>query len=423
MTHRHVDELYSAYLEGSLPDDLRWEVEMHLAECTRCAEGLAALRATIAAVRALPPVALPADFVAGVHARVHAPPRAPWLRPLLSGGLAAAALAALVLLVVWTPGHRLAPTAMKWTPLPLVANAPAPKASTPAPPTPTRTLLPPKPAAAPPRTGHIIDPFAGGPTPTKPAPKTEIAAVPMDKVADRAAVSTHPATRGYTAVPLTDGGEPVVEAAPPPAPVVSKMESATGGSGGARSMSKASAPATVTLADADAPKAAALSLSVAAPAALVTAESVTPAGKDQARVSLRVAAEGGTLQVEAPQSFTFKARTVALTPPTTATTLLLPTAGGGAAYTLHVETAGQTVDYLLILPGARVPRERADAAGLSQLVGLANEAGLTVLCPAAFATAPAVSEDNGPASLATLAVRRGYSALTVNGIMTIQPRR
>jgi hypothetical protein len=103
MKAAHVTEYYTAYLEGSLPDALRAEVARHLDACPRCAEELEAMRALVATLHELPEAPLPADFAAGVRARMaDRRPARPWLLrlPALAGGTLAAAVLALTIIVV-----------------------------------------------------------------------------------------------------------------------------------------------------------------------------------------------------------------------------------------------------------------------------------------------------------------------------------
>lgn len=104
MKAAHVAEYYTAYLEGSLPEELRQEVARHLEACPQCAAELEEMRLLIADLRALPEVPAPPDFVAGVRARLEARPAPrPWFlrMPALAGGTLVAA--ALVLAIVVAP--------------------------------------------------------------------------------------------------------------------------------------------------------------------------------------------------------------------------------------------------------------------------------------------------------------------------------
>jgi len=106
MKNAHVSEWYTAYLEGSLPEARRREVEAHLQACSRCAEELAAMRRLVDDLHALPAVPPPAHMAASVRAQLKARPQPRplcWRWPVLAGGLAASALTALLLVVLLHP--------------------------------------------------------------------------------------------------------------------------------------------------------------------------------------------------------------------------------------------------------------------------------------------------------------------------------
>jgi len=102
MKAAHVAEYYTAYLEGSLPQALREEVARHLESCPQCAAELEEMRALVATLRAMPEMPLPADFAAGVQARLanrRRPARSWFLRlPALAGGTLTAVVLALAIL-------------------------------------------------------------------------------------------------------------------------------------------------------------------------------------------------------------------------------------------------------------------------------------------------------------------------------------
>lgn len=106
MNRAHVNEHYTAYLEGALPESLRRAVEAHLLECPRCADELAAMRLLVDDLHQLPAVAPPADLAAGVRARLAARPQPRvrfWRLPLFAGGLATATLAVMLVLMRMNP--------------------------------------------------------------------------------------------------------------------------------------------------------------------------------------------------------------------------------------------------------------------------------------------------------------------------------
>lgn len=98
--------LLSAYLDGELSSGELLRVEQHLRRCHWCAEEVESLRETVSLVTGLREVELPADFHAGLHARlvaVGAPavaaslqPAPLWQRRLRTWALPAAAAAAIL---------------------------------------------------------------------------------------------------------------------------------------------------------------------------------------------------------------------------------------------------------------------------------------------------------------------------------------
>jgi len=134
MKHAHVDEWYTAYLEGSLPDQRRRDVEEHLRACPRCAAALAELRQLVAQLHRLPETVPPPDFVATVRARRRQRRPSPitgWRFPLLAGSTLAAA-AVLLVAIHFMPMI----TAPSSPPVPAVNIPPQPasRAAKPAPP-------------------------------------------------------------------------------------------------------------------------------------------------------------------------------------------------------------------------------------------------------------------------------------------------
>lgn|GEM_PF-1957257 len=104
MKAAHVAEYYTAYLEGSLPEALREEMARHLESCPRCAAELEETRAIVASLREMPAMPLPADFAAGVQARLanRRHPVHSWFTrlPALAGGTLAAVALALAIFYV-----------------------------------------------------------------------------------------------------------------------------------------------------------------------------------------------------------------------------------------------------------------------------------------------------------------------------------
>lgn len=77
MNCEEVRELLIDALDGTLPPERSGAVAAHLRDCGACREELEALREAEAAVRSIPRVAAPADFLARVNARIDAEAAAP----------------------------------------------------------------------------------------------------------------------------------------------------------------------------------------------------------------------------------------------------------------------------------------------------------------------------------------------------------
>jgi len=130
--HKQVEELLSAYLDGQVSAAERAQIEQHLEWCAECAHSLATLRATVAAIRAMPHVRAPRSFTLPqtMAQKSHA---AAWMYPLLRGAAVAAAslfaiivagdLLAHIVLQPFTAFRIAAPPAVESvTPEPLVAQ-------------------------------------------------------------------------------------------------------------------------------------------------------------------------------------------------------------------------------------------------------------------------------------------------------------
>lgn len=105
MKHTHVDEYYTAYLEDTLPEPLRQQVEAHLHACPRCSAALAAVRLLVEDVRNMPRELPPAQFTAGVRTRLAARRQPPPLFagwPVFAGAFAAVAVALLLVCLRFT---------------------------------------------------------------------------------------------------------------------------------------------------------------------------------------------------------------------------------------------------------------------------------------------------------------------------------
>lgn len=112
-THR-VQQQLSAYIDGELAPDEMVEVRRHLTDCQECQEELDELRLVKTTLARLKQPELPADFAAGVWARIERRPTehagrrwaGPWAwlqRPALAA--AAVALALVLAAVPLVRGH------------------------------------------------------------------------------------------------------------------------------------------------------------------------------------------------------------------------------------------------------------------------------------------------------------------------------
>jgi anti-sigma factor RsiW len=79
--HEQVEALLSPYLDGRTSEAERTLVERHLQSCADCARNLATLRATVAAVREMPPVRAPRSF-ALPRSMAKQPQAASWMFPV-----------------------------------------------------------------------------------------------------------------------------------------------------------------------------------------------------------------------------------------------------------------------------------------------------------------------------------------------------
>lgn len=104
MKTKHVHELYSAYLDGTLPNAVRLRLEAHLQQCPQCTRELAEMRMLLAELNDLPPITVPDGLVAAIQQKLPAAP-APhnrkWLIPSFIGSAAVAV--ALLLFILMRP--------------------------------------------------------------------------------------------------------------------------------------------------------------------------------------------------------------------------------------------------------------------------------------------------------------------------------
>lgn len=182
MPREHVDELYTAYLDGTLTEAQGREVQAHLDACPRCAAGLEEIRALVLELQALPETPAPAQFAAGVRARLGAqrPPRRRWLLPVFATGSVALA-ASLMLLIAHpnvTPPQQQA--ALPPRPTPVVTPAPSRLPAAP------KTLPGPEPRIAIADARQMLNAIKQAPapsTPVTPTPSMHVTTHPPQVVA------------------------------------------------------------------------------------------------------------------------------------------------------------------------------------------------------------------------------------------------
>ncbi len=73
MNCAQLPKLFTAYADQELVTDERAAFEAHLAQCPACRRELALFNATVSRLHKLTPVAVPADLLAGIHARLDEP--------------------------------------------------------------------------------------------------------------------------------------------------------------------------------------------------------------------------------------------------------------------------------------------------------------------------------------------------------------
>ncbi|NLD45151.1 MAG: hypothetical protein GX657_16850 [Chloroflexi bacterium] len=125
--HRFARARLSTYLDDRLPRGERERLSRHLAGCAACQEDLATLRATVAALRQMPRLAVPRSFVLSAEARAEQARQRRWNNAF--GTLRTATLVAASLLMVLIAGDALLGTAMAGVPVPIVAPEAAPAAA------------------------------------------------------------------------------------------------------------------------------------------------------------------------------------------------------------------------------------------------------------------------------------------------------
>ncbi len=228
--HRFARARLSTYLDDRLPRGERERLSRHLAGCAACREDLATLRATVAALRRMPRLAVPRSFVLSAEARAEQARQRRWNSAF--GALRTATLVAASLLAVLVAGDALLGTAMAGVPVPIVAPEAAPAAAPESAELSEQTALPAAPpmmvAAAAPEATEAVAPDEARAGPAG-APPEELRARTAPEAARSASEPTAPAEVGVAA----PAAEPAPPTAGPPAPSASEpLPSAPPGMGG-----------------------------------------------------------------------------------------------------------------------------------------------------------------------------------------------
>lgn len=448
MARRHVDELYSAYLENTLPEDTRRAMDAHLRDCPRCAEGLAAMRAIVATMHALPAPATP-DLTAGVRERIRRPAPRLWTRPAWAAAVGLAiALAAAVVTPLWqahapmtvatgptpptTPVHRTfdksAPAGAKHN------DSHAEGGRT------FGTVDTPKPAgyqmpkteqnpfgdgraneklavnkrgrnAADPKTGNAgrrdSNPLPG----IAPAPNSEQTAVPAN-------ADTLPATVMMTkSAGATLDADGNVASADDKTDAQDTLRGVTGTNAIKPEITAKSAPSAMAMSAAKPPTDAAIPSVTLDPVRQAAMQPTWADGKLKLHITSR---EAGTLLVTAGGT----ARNYPVTPPNTDVTYA---ATPGAPVTLTLQVNEATVGYLFLAPAKGATPA---AAGKPQPVAgalqyWASATGTAVFCPSALAQGNVIFNLD-PArpldALQAFATQHNASATVVNGVAVLAPK-
>ena len=106
MAQKHIAELYSSYLDGTLSESQRIRCEAHLQACASCTQGLAEMRLLLTHIGELPEVTVPDGLVAAIQQQrpANIPAQRFWRAPIFAGSaLAAAAVLLLVMIRVSAP--------------------------------------------------------------------------------------------------------------------------------------------------------------------------------------------------------------------------------------------------------------------------------------------------------------------------------
>ncbi|HOS42643.1 MAG TPA: anti-sigma factor [Armatimonadota bacterium] len=440
MTRRHVDEWYTAYLEGSLPEEARRRVDAHLGACPRCAAGLDQMRTLVDALRAVPAPAAPDNMAAAVRERLtRRAPRPLWPAWATAGALAAAIAVALAA-PIWQRGAEMAKA----------PDAPAPVTGDT-----RRELLPDaardagektltKPAPPAPATGRPLvtiatDPFAGGGKVKPAAPPAPTSVITRESGAPRAAGAAVAADDGD----IASSAVPLDASAAADGTMMAKGSVATAPADDAGALTDTGElqPGTFRTSAAEAPANAAPTTSMLQKSALSPPAAVrlteTPTADAQAaplplraaivngaQLQLRMAAaEAGSLRVTAGKT----ERRYDVTPPETVITLETT---AGATYRLALTTGAATADYYLLTPDraqAKTPGAPAPAGrplpALEALRGWTDASGYALLAPHALVNGEAALSAFTLDALQAYAAARNARAALDGGVATLSPKQ
>lgn len=461
MIRGHVDEFYTAYLENTLPEPLRQEVESHLHECPQCAMELAELCQVVESLHELPTIAAPGDFAESIRTVLpkESLRRVPVWR-MMFPKLATAALLVLIAVGFWqiNKSYRLQRQTVATAPKTTVESAddmgtprteiggmaqpdiindaakakgagvPAPQATA------NPTLDPDKPAE---KNEQLV--YA---SPVATPGNQEVTRAKVMPATDAPPASTnttfraeHQASPSIAATPadpysvrpmMSENRSAEPMASPQPAPSYSFTDRASDGA----ETAKATAPRTrlaggtaIQLAQGDGQTLQLGDIVVQANAVSISGESpgnVQLVVQNSAPVTLRL--NGASSQWQNSQQLTFD-------PPGGTAMIEVPSGGNGGSFKLAFDKGGTTQSAYLFTPGVG-PRlttvnVRATNQSMIQILQqLSNDAGLYIFAPGDFAQRTVtLSLRQSPISLLnTLASQQGAQALHAGKIVTITPR-
>ena len=81
MDHEQAQSNFSDYVDGSLPERLRAEVDQHLAACIQCRTELTGFRQTVGALGRLKHAAAPPSFLGDIKQQIYKRSRGRFFRP------------------------------------------------------------------------------------------------------------------------------------------------------------------------------------------------------------------------------------------------------------------------------------------------------------------------------------------------------